>query len=415
MTDFYPTTSVDGLKDQFPFPQLTRISGEPDYTALNTLYKQIKANAKAIHSTLGGGANGHLGMVLTAAAYARVSPNTAWTIPAHPGSLVIPHGTTQHVTDHLREVHREELHNFNLATSLARIFKSQIIRAIDVAYLSSEIDDDTNDLLHDIPTTMQNLFTEYGQIESDHIRTQEQAIRDKHFDPQLPFAPLYKDIEKLIDFADAGQLPFSAAQQLDIALEAFKKMQIFGSAIEKWFDKPTADKTWANLKVHFNLQRAKMKKAGTLQAKDSQFQANALREIVIDGLQQWAANNAMHHLPYPPADDDAASPPDLTPASSSDSSEQTPDPYSAYFAQFTHQHDKKFDTFKSEMMGLLKKYTNEKKSTNKSDEKKPPFAYCWTHGFRGHLGKDCKNKGEGHKDEATKDNRMGGSKRGCTN
>ena len=55
MTDFYPSTTMDGLKDLFPFPHLTRISGEPDYTGLNSLYKQIKANAKSIYSTLGGG------------------------------------------------------------------------------------------------------------------------------------------------------------------------------------------------------------------------------------------------------------------------------------------------------------------------------------------------------------------------
>lgn len=356
---------------------------------------------------LGGGANGHLGLVLMPAAYARVSPTGVWTTPTHPGSLVIQEqGTTQHVTDHLCKVHREELHkNFNLATMLSRVFKSQIIRAIDEAYLSSEIDKDTNDLINNISTTMQNLFTEYGQIDSDDIRAQENSIREKHHDPQLPLAPLYEEIEKLIDFADAGQLPFTAAQQIDIALEAIKKMKVFGSAIEKWHDKSSVDETWANLKLHFNLQRAKMKKAGMLQAKDSQFQANALREIVvIDGLQHWAANNAMQYPTsppkfVPPADTDSETPPNITPASSSDSSEQSSDPYATYFAQFAQQHDRKFDSFKAEMMGLMKKYTHDSKSNNNKN-----LAYCWTHGLRGH----------GHKDEATLKNQMGGNTRGCS-
>ena len=35
--------------------------------------------------------------------------------------------------------------------------------------------------------------------------------------------------------------------------------------------------------------------------------------------------------------------------------------------------------------------------------------YCWTHGHCNHNGPDCAHKAEGHKDEATKTNRMGGS------
>ena len=37
--------------------------------------------------------------------------------------------------------------------------------------------------------------------------------------------------------------------------------------------------------------------------------------------------------------------------------------------------------------------------------------YCWTHGWCNHFGRDCRSKAEGHRDEATKENRMGGSTR----
>jgi hypothetical protein len=36
---------------------LTRIQGEPTFETLENLQKQVRANAKAIHSTLGGGAH----------------------------------------------------------------------------------------------------------------------------------------------------------------------------------------------------------------------------------------------------------------------------------------------------------------------------------------------------------------------
>ena len=41
--------------------------------------------------------------------------------------------------------------------------------------------------------------------------------------------------------------------------------------------------------------------------------------------------------------------------------------------------------------------------------------HCWTHGMGKHDGTQCENKAQGHQDQATKDNRMGGSNRGCNN
>ena len=43
-----------------------------------------------------------------------------------------------------------------------------------------------------------------------------------------------------------------------------------------------------------------------------------------------------------------------------------------------------------------------------------PTGYCWTHGHKvtvGHNSKNCKFKNGGHKDDATKDNIMGGSQK----
>ena len=44
--------------------------------------------------------------------------------------------------------------------------------------------------------------------------------------------------------------------------------------------------------------------------------------------------------------------------------------------------------------------------------KKKPRKYCWTHGWCAHLGADYK-RAEGHKDEATLQNKMGGSTKYC--
>ncbi|MCK7513585.1 MAG: hypothetical protein MZV70_62560 [Desulfobacterales bacterium] len=54
----------------FPHPVLTPISGEPTNTSLQLLQQELFANARAIFSTRGGGANGHLALVMPAPDYA---------------------------------------------------------------------------------------------------------------------------------------------------------------------------------------------------------------------------------------------------------------------------------------------------------------------------------------------------------
>ena len=68
--------TMENFKDtHFTFRELTRIPGEPNLATLLTLRAQIKANAFSVHSALGGGKHGHLGLVVTDTVYSSI-PNT---------------------------------------------------------------------------------------------------------------------------------------------------------------------------------------------------------------------------------------------------------------------------------------------------------------------------------------------------
>ena len=81
-------------KDLFQYERLTRILGKPDFLSLTTIEKQIKANAMAVCSNLGGGNHGHLGLVITPQKYALLS-NTLFIRPVHSGDFAIATNTTQ--------------------------------------------------------------------------------------------------------------------------------------------------------------------------------------------------------------------------------------------------------------------------------------------------------------------------------
>ena len=86
-------SSTNYRTDLFEFDTLTPIRGKPDFQSLTTLKNQIKVNAQAVTSTLGGGQNGLLGLVLTDAEYAVVSAAPFVTEP-YPGALNFAPGTT---------------------------------------------------------------------------------------------------------------------------------------------------------------------------------------------------------------------------------------------------------------------------------------------------------------------------------
>ena len=104
------TANVDYTKTNFEYPVLTKITTKPDYASLLIIKDELKANAASVQCDLGGGQNGYLGLVLTAAEY-RFVTRIPFVRPAHPGN-VPPTGGTNHETIVLRDGYKEEMRIF---------------------------------------------------------------------------------------------------------------------------------------------------------------------------------------------------------------------------------------------------------------------------------------------------------------
>jgi hypothetical protein len=77
--------TVEDIISSSPHPILPSVTGEPDYHTLHAICKMFRANARSIDTHLGGGAFGHLGVIISDAAYEIISPLTAWENPEFPG------------------------------------------------------------------------------------------------------------------------------------------------------------------------------------------------------------------------------------------------------------------------------------------------------------------------------------------
>jgi hypothetical protein len=444
------SSNIDNILERMPHKAFTRIQGEPSFETLETIQKELRANAKAIHSTLGGGAQGHLGLVMTPAAYAHVSP-TAFVMPAHPGHITIAVGTSAHVAAAMRDTHSAELGRFNTAQAVLSVLKAQIKAAFDLDFLDEELDEDTDDFIHDVPTTIQNLFTEYGKVEPAIVREKEQEIIAAKYNPELPMGPLFKTTDKLMTLADAANIPYTPEQRMQIVKDIFKETRCFGRAIEKWNLKPLADKTWTNFKTHFKDARKTMKAAGTLNSSTSAFHsAHLMRQIVVDGMQQVLQQHPAHPFAGNMTTDDPFTAPyeyqtqpsqyptsaseDATTITSNTSNASSSQPYqdnlSAFYtaaSKAQEEQAKRQKEFEDKMLKMLTQMTKANKppttstrTYNNPNDTRPVPAnprghnkYCYSHGLCNHDSNNCNSKASGHKDNATYWNRLGGTYKSC--
>ena len=101
------TPTIETIIDSFPNQTIPAIEGEPKYETIKNVEKLLIENAASVHSTLGGGNHGFLGVILTPEKYQLV---TGHTFEAHtnPRALpTLPPNATQHQILNANSVHKE--------------------------------------------------------------------------------------------------------------------------------------------------------------------------------------------------------------------------------------------------------------------------------------------------------------------
>ena len=82
--------------------------GIPTYETLHLIHNKIKASEMAVHSNIGGGKHGYLGLVVSLTAYALLTKNP-FVCQIHPGKLSIPIAATRNAQEELKRQYDENL------------------------------------------------------------------------------------------------------------------------------------------------------------------------------------------------------------------------------------------------------------------------------------------------------------------
>ena len=210
-------SGINYKEDHFEKAELTRITGQPKYASLETLLKQLKANARNVHSNLGGGQYGHLGLVISPNSYALIA-NVPFNRPAFPGAHpVIPPGTTQHMCTTIRNQHKEDLRVFHEVQNVDKALKQQIVAALNPSYLDAIRDRTSDTITIPVYDVMDHLFTLYGKITPETFQTKEAEVKALDYNPLTPIDTIFKQIEDLIDLSGRAHVPMTPAQSVTIA------------------------------------------------------------------------------------------------------------------------------------------------------------------------------------------------------
>ena len=243
-----------------------------------------------------------------------------------------------------------------------------------------------------------HLFNRYGRVDAETLTEMEMKVKEKHYDVSEPIVTIFNKIEELARLGTAAHNPYSDMQKVQLGLRIIKNTSDFETSLDKWYNHPANEHTWDNFKTHFDEAREILRQVRGPDMNNSPYhQVNMLAQSIRDDmmetkqtlLQAITTNDA-------PVIDEGATQHTFT------------NPNNQANAATT-------DGTTQAILELLRVLTADVRGMNVRNPRRPNNNkwYCWSHGMCGHKSAVCRNKKDGHKDEATKENRMGGSNRGC--
>ena len=400
----------------FRHGNLTKIEGNPTYENIQQLYKEVKANAASVPSTLGGGNHGHLGLVQDNTTYARISPNAAYIRPTLPAALPPPvAGMTQHQLAERQRLYDRDVATFHEVTHIERTLLNQIGEALNDTVLAAKINDDTGVVEGTVIETIQYLFQEFGDITDQQLADTKNKLMKHKYVHDDPISNIFHEIHKYSLMAEAHGTPETSAQLIAIGKIIIINAAIFGDAVEKWNNKPTADKTWTTFKTHFSKAQRDYKAARpTATLADHGFinQANVVEQVLtlLDAQRQeeaalTAREEADRILQEHHEHAAAAANTEKKELSDLRNTVERLTKMMADNEPWNPRNGNRGRGGRRGNRGRLRDITNTTKQKNHS--------YCWTHGACNHTSKECENPTEGHQKAATFKNMMKGSTKRC--
>jgi hypothetical protein len=161
--------------------------------------------------------------------------------------LLSPAAGTGPQIEAAKDVWKQLQQTFTLSQATEKALIAQVVETIDPIYLRALLNRATGQYSSSIRALLLHLFTTYGHITPQQVKTKEMELLNMHYDISQPVDNVFNSIDDLSDLAESANSPMSAQQMIDLAYVIFAKHPILQPDLRLWNRKPLAERTWPNL------------------------------------------------------------------------------------------------------------------------------------------------------------------------
>jgi hypothetical protein len=293
------------------------------------------------------------------APYIALSGGVHFVVPVHHGVAPVhaANATQFQITETNRQ-YEANVKTFNVFTQCRLKIKQQILAAVDNLYTQALEDDDFGYAQVEPIDLLDHLWDIYGTTTPEDVEKNRNRLIEP-WNPDEPLENLWQRISEIRQYATRAGEVIPETVVVRLTKQVIEATGVFTNAIDKWQDKTPADQTWANFLVHFNRENNER-----------------LRKLTAQKAGYHGAHQAIPESANTTNTLQRRAPPVTTPPQRVPPATNTP--------AITPDHIT----------------TNGRK-----------MYYCWSHGLGtnpNHTSHNCRNKKNGHNDDATADNLMGG-------
>ena len=266
------------------------------------------------------------------------------------------------------------------------------------------------------------LFNNYGKVPPATLKDMKRKVEDFELDPNDPIDLLFVEIDELADIFRLQKNPLTDKQLREIAYVVLEKAKVFKKDLREWNRKEEEDQTWTVFKVHFRNAQQELRTSGDLTVKEA-MSKDDLINVVTESI-----NNVL-----------------ITTNQENENEEKL----NAVMKE-KDEMKKQFDELKKQMDELKRQPLQQIQPWNNVNNQQYPTGYyqnpspfipynqnanqnnyqrnnrrrnakykyvgtgryCWTHGACDHWGRHCRNKAQGHIDDANFKDTKGGNMNG---
>jgi hypothetical protein len=225
--------TVDEIINRFPNPFLPKIDNEPTFEDIQVTTRLLNENAISVPSMAGGGAHGHLVIIMTQVEYAVISASP-WADSFNPNAIpIIPPDTNAMDADQLARMHAECHRIYTKRINVDQALKRLILEAYDNVYTSQLEDYLLQYANRSALEILMHLKHTYGFINPAQLAENYNKMTAP-INFQDPIETLFKQIEDGMRYANAYMQPYMEAQYVNITFLLIMNTGAIHDACRDW-------------------------------------------------------------------------------------------------------------------------------------------------------------------------------------